>query len=113
MSLRYVVVLRLGQLVTLMAGRGLAATEPRVAQMWMIKVLVLVLVAVAGLAACDDKPDSRTIKVLQYNVQGGIRDLNTAGDGEGSADDDDYRFVDILARRIAEEKPQIVTLNEI
>jgi hypothetical protein len=55
-----------------------------------------------------------TIKVLQYNVQGGIREqASNPEDGEGSADDDDFRFVDVLARRVAAEKPQVVTLQEI
>lgn len=81
---------------------------------WVVEALVVVL-AMSGAAACGrhHRPPSLTIKVLQYNVQGAVRDVSSTTGLNGASDDDDFRFVGVLANRIIAERPQIVTLEEV
>lgn len=76
----------------------------------------LVTLALLAPAACtnDEPPEppggsADVVKVLTYNTRGLLRDA----DGASHIDGDRWRFIDVLAERIAAERPHIVLLQEI
>jgi endonuclease/exonuclease/phosphatase family metal-dependent hydrolase len=66
-----------------------------------------------------EAPAGQRIKVLSYNAAGAVRGkwrLGPEGRIESfldGLDDDGFRFVDVLAERIAAERPQLVGLQEM
>lgn len=90
-------------------------------QRWKLGALSLIgaLTAAASASSVSAAPaDQATIKVLQYNTRGVIRNTKTV-DGKPvpdkltTVDADKLRFLDVLADRLAAERPQVVTLNEV
>jgi endonuclease/exonuclease/phosphatase family metal-dependent hydrolase len=78
-----------------------------------IGAAIVAAASLVGAGPCEDD-ESGTIKVLQYNVQGAIRESSSSNPAKpGAADNDDYRFVDVLARRVIAERPHVVALQEI
>jgi hypothetical protein len=84
---------------------------------WKLGALSLVSAMIASASVVSAQPaDAETIKVLQYNTRGIIRNTTfeqPKGDPLSTVDPDKLRFLDVLADRIVAERPQVVTLNEV
>jgi hypothetical protein len=65
-------------------------------------------VSAPAAAKLPPEPPTATIRVLQYNTAGVIRNQT-----DKDVDPDKWRFVHVLADRIAAERPDVVTLNEV
>jgi hypothetical protein len=83
---------------------------------WLPAVLAAVL-GIGALVAGSQQPaaaqeaEEPNLKVLQYNTTGVVR--NQGRPPSPNVDPDDFRFLDVLAGRLAEERPHLVTINEI
>lgn len=86
----------------------------RMGRLRQLGLIALSAVTLFAVTACgpEDSPtpppsDSGAIKVLTYNMRGGLRDKD-----DSSVDADKTRLADVLAERLVAEKPRVVMLQE-